>query len=188
PRFKSSRARCSVLTLLARSHASRQPSMPRAGARPHPNGGRSRDGECSGWMSNVASGIRRASAASAGPSVSKSATTTSGCSTSRIGMNARVMSSESSYGRRRSCVLPTMDAERAKRYRTLWEDELAGATLYRTLAESADERRRPILLALAEAEEKHADHWAKMLSDAGFPDLKKPRLPFRVKALSFLAR
>ena len=82
----------------------------------------------------------------------------------------------------------TMDAERAKRYRTLWEDELAGATLYRTLAESADERRRPILLALAEAEEKHADHWAKMLSDAGFPDLKKPRLPFRVKALSFLAR
>ena len=54
----------------------------------------------------------------------------------------------------------TMDTDRAKRYRTLWEDEIAGATLYRALAESADERRKPILLALAEAEEKHAEHWA----------------------------
>ena len=61
-------------------------------------------------------------------------------------------------GRMLVAMATTMDAERAKRYRTLWEDELAGATLYRALAESADERRRPILLALAEAEEKHADH------------------------------
>lgn len=82
----------------------------------------------------------------------------------------------------------TMDADRAKRYRTLWEDEIAGATLYRALAESADARRKPILLALAEAEEKHAEHWARMLADAGFPAVGKPRLPFRVKTLSFMAR
>jgi VIT1/CCC1 family predicted Fe2+/Mn2+ transporter len=81
----------------------------------------------------------------------------------------------------------TMDNERAKRYRELWEDEIAGATLYRVLAETADERRAPILLALAEAEEKHAAHWAQMLTDAGIQHLEKPRLPFRVKALSFLA-
>lgn len=82
----------------------------------------------------------------------------------------------------------TMDNERAKRYRGLWEDEIAGATLYRVLAETADERRAPILLALAEAEEKHAAHWAQMLTDGGIQHLEKPRLPFRVKALSFLAR
>jgi len=82
----------------------------------------------------------------------------------------------------------TMDNARAKRYRELWEDEIAGATLYRVLAETADERRAPILLALAEAEEKHAAHWAQMLTDGGIPHLEKPRLPFRVKALSFLAR
>src|SRR5205814_1949592 len=117
------------------------------------------------WMSNVASGIRRASAARAGPSVSKSATTTSGCSTSRIGMNARAMTSESSYGRKRSCVLPTMIGISTKRRPS-----------------------RAASSACCVPEEKHADHWAKMLSDAGFPDLKKPRLPLRVKALSFLAR
>jgi VIT1/CCC1 family predicted Fe2+/Mn2+ transporter len=82
----------------------------------------------------------------------------------------------------------TMDPERVKRYRTLWEDEIAGATLYRALAESADERRKPILLALAEAEEKHAEHWARMLADAGISTSGKPRLPLRVKTLSFLAR
>ena len=34
-----------------------------------------------------------------------------------------------------------MDNERAKRYRELWADEIAGASLYRTLAETADARR-----------------------------------------------
>jgi len=82
----------------------------------------------------------------------------------------------------------TMDTDRAKRYRTLWEDEIAGASLYRVLAETADARRSPILLALAEAEEKHAEHWARMLTEGGFPTPEKPRLPFRVKTLSFLAR
>jgi vacuolar iron transporter family protein len=78
--------------------------------------------------------------------------------------------------------------ERVRRYRTLWEDEIAGAALYRALAESADERRRPILLALAEAEEKHASHWRDLLEQAGERPQKIPRLPVRVRVLSFLAR
>jgi VIT1/CCC1 family predicted Fe2+/Mn2+ transporter len=75
-----------------------------------------------------------------------------------------------------------------KRFRTLWEDEIAGASLYRALADSADDRRKPILLALADAEERHAAHWAQLLADGGFASLPKPRLPLRVKTLSFLAR
>ncbi|MGZ4103654.1 MAG: VIT1/CCC1 transporter family protein [Actinomycetota bacterium] len=78
--------------------------------------------------------------------------------------------------------------ERARKYRVLWEDEIAGASLYRALADTADDRRKPILLALAEAEERHAAHWEKLLIDAGGSADRKPRLPFRVKALSFLAR
>jgi VIT1/CCC1 family predicted Fe2+/Mn2+ transporter len=82
----------------------------------------------------------------------------------------------------------TVEQQRVRRYQTLWEDEIAGASLYRALAESADDRRKPILLALAEAEEKHAAHWAQLLADNGVSTSNKPRLPFRVKALSFLSR
>ena len=82
----------------------------------------------------------------------------------------------------------TVDEERVKRYRELWEDEIAGATLYRALADSADERRAPILRALAEAEERHAAHWAELMKQAGAGELRSPRLPFRVKALTFMAR
>lgn len=77
---------------------------------------------------------------------------------------------------------------RARRYRELWEDELASAALYRALAGSADEQRREILLRLAEAEERHAAHWADLLAREGVSDLPRPRLPFRVRVLSFLGR
>src|SRR2546425_13008385 len=82
----------------------------------------------------------------------------------------------------------TTSGERVRRYRTLWEDEIAGAALYRVLAESAEEKRKPILLALAEAEERHASHWRELLEQAGETPQKTPRLPLRVRTLSFLAR
>ena len=79
-----------------------------------------------------------------------------------------------------------LDPELAK-YREMWVDELGGAALYRALAEHADEHRRPIFLALAEAEERHAAHWAERMRQGGITDLKPPRLPFRIRVLRRLA-
>lgn len=82
----------------------------------------------------------------------------------------------------------TLADPRLEKFRALWVDELGGAALYRSLAEHADEQRRPIFLALAEAEARHAEHWARQLRAAGVSDLKPPRLPFRVRVLRQLAR
>lgn len=76
----------------------------------------------------------------------------------------------------------------AARFFELWADELAGAALYRALAERASEQRRGILLELADAEERHAAHWAKLMADRGVTNPKRPPLPLRVRVLSFLAR
>lgn len=78
--------------------------------------------------------------------------------------------------------------ERLARYRAMWEDEMAGAALYRTLASHADERRRQIFLRLADAEERHAAHWAGLLADAGVTDLVAPRPTLRMRVLGMLAR
>jgi vacuolar iron transporter family protein len=80
-----------------------------------------------------------------------------------------------------------LDPELAQ-FRELWADELGGAALYRALAEHADERRRPIFLALAEAEERHAAHWAERLREGGVTDLTPPRLPFRIRVLRRLGK
>jgi VIT1/CCC1 family predicted Fe2+/Mn2+ transporter len=77
---------------------------------------------------------------------------------------------------------------RIERFRTLWADELGGAALYRSLAEHADEGRRTVFLALAEAESRHAEHWAEQLRAAGVTDLTPPRLSFRVRVLRQLAK
>jgi vacuolar iron transporter family protein len=79
-----------------------------------------------------------------------------------------------------------LNPELAK-YREMWVDELGGAALYRALAEHADEHRRPIFLSLAEAEERHAAHWAERMRQGGVTDLKPPRLPFRIRVLRRLA-
>lgn len=64
---------------------------------------------------------------------------------------------------------------------------MAGAALYRALAEHTDERRRSVLTSLAEAEEAHAAHWEAELRAAGV-EVGRPRLPFRVRVLRMLAR
>ncbi len=49
-----------------------------------------------------------------------------------------------------------------------WRDEKESARVYRELAETTpDERRRNILLRMAEAEERHAARWEKELADLG---------------------
>ena len=61
-------------------------------------------------------------------------------------------------------------AERAavRRRRRRLADERAEAKVYRELAGRRQGEEREILLAIAEAEERHAAHWAQLLgSDAG---------------------
>lgn len=81
----------------------------------------------------------------------------------------------------------TTDPKRLERIQEMYADELAGGTLFRGLAEYADEQRRGVFLQLADAEERHAEHWSRLLREAGV-DPKRPRVPFRVRALCFLAR
>jgi VIT1/CCC1 family predicted Fe2+/Mn2+ transporter/rubrerythrin len=51
-----------------------------------------------------------------------------------------------------------------------WRDEVEGALTYRQLArDERDERRRGILLKLAEAEERHAAQWEAHLREVGEP-------------------
>jgi vacuolar iron transporter family protein len=51
-----------------------------------------------------------------------------------------------------------------------WRAEVQTAQVYRELASrEADEKRRGVLLRMAEAEERHAERWAKKLSDLGEP-------------------
>jgi VIT1/CCC1 family predicted Fe2+/Mn2+ transporter len=82
----------------------------------------------------------------------------------------------------------TVQKEQVDKFRELWSDELAGAALYRALADHADGHRRQIFLSLADAEERHAAHWAELMREAGVSELRPPRKPFRVRALGFLAR
>src|SRR4030095_6578034 len=49
-----------------------------------------------------------------------------------------------------------------------WQAEVETAQTYRDLAErERDERRKAVLLRMAEAEERHAQRWEKKLQDLG---------------------
>jgi vacuolar iron transporter family protein len=78
------------------------------------------------------------------------------------------------------------DEQRLKRLREMYADECAGKALFTGLAEHADGDRREVFLTLAASEQRHAEHWERLLRDAG-QDPKPPRTPFRVRALVFLA-
>ena len=80
-----------------------------------------------------------------------------------------------------------LDSKRLEHIQDMYADEVAGGTLFRGLAEFADERRRPVFLQLADAEERHAEHWSRLLREAGV-EPRRPRTPFRVRVLCFLAR
>jgi VIT1/CCC1 family predicted Fe2+/Mn2+ transporter len=76
---------------------------------------------------------------------------------------------------------------RIKRLREMYVDECAGKALFTGLADHADPDRRQVFLTLAASEQRHADHWARLLEESGV-EVKPPRKPFRVRALVFLAR
>jgi vacuolar iron transporter family protein len=73
-----------------------------------------------------------------------------------------------------------VDAEALKRFRRYHADELQAALLYRGLA-ALDDERREVLESLAEAEERHAAHWRKLLADHGVtvPPTARPTLHTR---------
>jgi vacuolar iron transporter family protein len=82
---------------------------------------------------------------------------------------------------------PAPDSKRIRHIRDMYADEINGGALFRGLADFADDSRRDVFLQLAAAEQRHAEHWARILREAGV-EPRTPRLPFRVRALCFLAR
>jgi VIT1/CCC1 family predicted Fe2+/Mn2+ transporter len=72
-----------------------------------------------------------------------------------------------------------------RRWRQYLADERAEAAVYRDLASRRTGEERAILLALAEAEGRHAAHWLELLG----PDVGRPlRGDWRTRALAWLAR
>ncbi|MHA6670048.1 VIT1/CCC1 transporter family protein [Homoserinimonas sp. A447] len=77
------------------------------------------------------------------------------------------------------------DAKQVRRWRQYLADERAEAAVYRDLASRRTGEEREILLALAEAERRHEDHWIALLGD----QVGKPRRgDIRTRMLGWLAR
>ena len=68
------------------------------------------------------------------------------------------------------------DERRLKRLREMYADECAGRALFTGLAEHAEGERREVFLNLAASEQRHSEHWERLLRDAG-QDPKPPRVP-----------
>ena len=81
-----------------------------------------------------------------------------------------------------------VDPERLALFEEMREDELDSAALYRALAEASDGRRRDVLNRLAEAEERHAGHWERLLREAGVTDFPPAKRTLRTRVLSALGR
>ena len=80
--------------------------------------------------------------------------------------------------------IPASPAE-IRRWQRLLADERQEASLYRELAGRRTGEERDILLALADAEARHAAHWETLLGDS---DLHRGRPSLRGRAMVVLAR
>ena len=78
--------------------------------------------------------------------------------------------------------------DRLALFEEMREDELEAAALYRALAEASEGRRRDVLSRLAEAEERHARHWERLLREAGVTQFPRLKRTWRTKVLSVMAR
>jgi VIT1/CCC1 family predicted Fe2+/Mn2+ transporter len=77
------------------------------------------------------------------------------------------------------------DQKQVRRWRQYLADERAEAAVYRDLASRRTGEEREILLALAEAERRHEEHWVALLGD----QVGKPlRGDIRTRMLGWLAR
>lgn len=72
-----------------------------------------------------------------------------------------------------------------RRWRSYLADERAEAATYRDLASRREGEEREILLALADAEGRHENHWRALLGDKAEP---LPPLPLRTRVLGWFAR
>lgn len=83
-----------------------------------------------------------------------------------------------------------MSTKQTRRYRRYLGAETDGAAIYRALAERSDGQRREILFHLADAEQRHAGHWADRLAALGEerPDPASMRAGWRARVLIHLAR
>ena len=77
--------------------------------------------------------------------------------------------------------------ERLALFEEMRADELDSAALYRALAETSDGRRRAVLNRLADAEERHAGHWERLLREAGVTDFPPVKRTVRTRVLTALA-
>ncbi len=75
----------------------------------------------------------------------------------------------------------------SRRFRRHLADERQGAAVYRAMAGRTDGQTRDILLGLAEAEERHAEHWVSALEALG-EEVDNPGGRQRGGLLGFLAR
>jgi vacuolar iron transporter family protein len=84
-----------------------------------------------------------------------------------------------------TATVPEPTRAQKRRWRQYLADERAEAAVYRDLAGRRTGEERDILLALAEAERRHEQHWLDLLGD----DVGKPlRGDFRTRTLAWLAR
>jgi VIT1/CCC1 family predicted Fe2+/Mn2+ transporter len=79
---------------------------------------------------------------------------------------------------------PRRTARQIRRWRQYLADERAESAGYRELGERRSREEREILLALADAEKRHEEHWLNLLGDAAEPP---PRSSVRTRLLVFLA-
>jgi VIT1/CCC1 family predicted Fe2+/Mn2+ transporter len=77
--------------------------------------------------------------------------------------------------------------DRLALFEEMREDELDSAALYRALADASQGRRRDVLNRLAEAEERHAGHWERLLREAGVTEFPLPKRTLRTRLLSTMA-
>lgn len=77
-----------------------------------------------------------------------------------------------------------------RRYRRHLREERDSAAVYRAMAERSEGERQRILLGLADAEERHAGHWADQLEELGEPrpSVSADASGWRVRVLTVIAR
>src|SRR5712671_1374544 len=84
-----------------------------------------------------------------------------------------MMKSENPFGDPKGPVLSGSRTDRKETIEVVernWRAEVETAQMYRDLAgREVDEKRKGILLRMAEAEERHAQRWEKKLRDLGEP-------------------
>lgn len=81
-----------------------------------------------------------------------------------------------------------LEGDRLELFEEMREDELDSAALYRALADASDGRRRDVLNRLAEAEERHAGHWERLLREAGVTEFPPLRRSLRTRVLGRMAQ